>query len=676
MTDQDVKIKPEDLMALDNYKPGEKELTTIGNVYTDYYRWRSFRSGMYLSFRGYAFDEYLTLSRELFWNSLNTSSTDLGGLGLQFSIPFARKETMDFLGRLTSLNIKPHIVGDSMDALGIKILQGIYKKWYFKSNEKVEGFWDLLYGVVNGTVCDYIGYNNTELNRRYLRGYDPKNGAYSIENKKEKYYNDVIKELIPIEDIYLPKIYERNIQKQGKMIWKTQMEESDFHTEFDKYPMAKYVFPGSRIAEDSLYFRLLGGTGTTTARKIELVREYDWQKDEYKITASGILLNRLGTADGKNFDIMPMPFDHKGAPFTWSVFGPLDAKLAYGLGIPFQSKDPHKILNTFYTMGVERELRAIDPVVLSSDIETPELIYGQHKTIQVGDVNAYKEFRPAEASSAYFSMMNSLQQNMTAVNNGGDAAAAPSKQPSSAREVMDDSREQQQALANTTILYYDMIRQQVLLVLKTALQFYTTEKYENSDKNAIRSILVSDMALTGGGIGNIKINIVKKHDKNPMEMFLEGIKQSIVNGKQTEVVNVPVEFLENLEFYIEKIELSPDNPTDIDLANFVENVIQPMIQTYVPAGLADLGKVMSRHVEKMGESMSDFVSDANLESIMSGKPIQPPAPAPTGQGGQANTGGTTGNLLQATNGVANGPNQSGPLTPKFGSRNNRPLLKK
>src|ERR1035437_17403 len=670
------KIKPEDLMFVDGIKPSEKELTTIGNTYTNYYQWRSFRSGLYLAFRGYDFDRYLTVSRELFWNSLTTKSTDLQGLGLSFQIPFARKEAMDFLSKLTTLNIKPHIVGDALDSVGIKILQGIYKKWTFKSNNKVENFWDLLYGIVNGTVCNYIGYDNTELERRYLSGYNPKNGDYSISTKKERPYNDVCRELVPIEDIYLPKIYERNIQKQGRMIWKTQMEPEDFKVEFGKYPMSKYVFPGSRIAEDSLYFRLLGGTGTTTGRKIEVIRDYNWLTDEYKIVASGILLNRVGDKKD-NFDVMPMPFDHKMAPFTWGPLSPLDSKLAYGLSIPFQSKDTDRMLNTFYTMGIERELRAVDPAILSSDIETPEFIFGQHKVIQVGDVNAYKEMKLSEPSNQYFAMMDTLQNNMSAVNQGGDAKASSSRQPTSAREAMQDNQAKQQQMANAVTLYYDLIRQQVLLVLKTALQFYTTEKYENADKNIIRTLMVSDMALTEGGIGNVRIDIVKKKEKNEMELFLDSIKESIMNGKKTEIIHVPLGFLKDLEFYIEKIELEADNPTDLELANFVENVITPMINVYVPAGLADMGKVMMRHMEKMGETPTDFVSDANLSKLASGQTINQASPAPEGAapGGGAQ-GQTAGALGQATEGVKSALNQSGPLVPKFGNKGAKALMPK
>ena len=663
---QDGKVRPEELLAEAGIKIPEKHIKSVGNTYTNYYTWRSYRSGLYLQFRNYNFDEYLRLSRELFWNSISTESNDLSKLGLDLSLPFARKETLDFLSKLTSLNIKPHISGDELDSLGIKILQGFYKKWSFKANDKVETFWDLLYGLVNGTVCNYIGYDNTELNRRILTSYDPQTGDYNIKQEKERPYNDVSKELVPIEDIYLPKIYERNIQKQGRLIWKQQMESADFYEEFAKYPLSKYVFPGMRIAEDSLYFKLLGGTGTTTAQKIEVIREYDWLKDNFKIIAGGIELTGLGTGD--NFVDAPMPFNHKMAPFTWGTLGPLDAKSAYGLSIPFASKDPHKIQNLAYTMMVERELRAIDPPILSSDIESPELIYGQHKVIPVNDVNAYKEFNIKEASPQFFSMINSLNSNMEQSNQGGNGQTIPSKQPRSAREVMDNSQAQQQTISNAVILYYDLIRQKLLLVLKTALQFYTTDKYETADKNAIRTLLVSDMPITLGGIGNLKIRIVKEK-KTETELMLEGIRESILNGKTTEIVDVPISFLQNLEFVIEKIDLEPDTPTELELATFVENVIQPMTSTYIPMGLADPAKVMLRHMEKMGESVSDYVSDANVSKVLGGETIKPTAPIGAGVG----EGQTQGNLMQSLEGTQSGPNQSGVLTPKYGSRKAKPL---
>jgi hypothetical protein len=637
------------MMAEDGIRVSDKEIEGVGEVYNDYYKWRSYRSGLIKHFQNYDFQSYLTLSRELFWNSLVTESEDLAALNLDFSIPFARKEVMDFIGRLNSLSIKPELVGDNMDALGTKMLQAIYKKWCFTSNDKVENFWELLYGIVNGTVCSYIGYNNDEVQRRYLKSYDPKTGAFELKKETHK-KNEVFKEIVPIEDIYLPKIYERNIQKQGKMLWKKQMEESDFRAEFGKYPMAKYVFPGSRVAEDSLYFKLLGGSGTITANKIEVMKKYDWQSDTYQIVASGIVLNKLG--HGEEIEWAPMPFNHKMAPFTWGIIGPLDEKICYGLSTPFQIKDPHKILNTSYTMMVERELRAIDPPILTSDLESPELIFGQHKVVPVNDVNAYKEMKISEPSNQFFAMQNSLQGLMSAQANGGDASVAPSRQPKAAREIMAIEKMKQQSMANAVTMYYDILRQRILLVLKTSLQFMTLDKYNATDKRVYKDLLIPDMPLTEGGVGNMRLRIVK--DKQPdMAMFLEAIRESAQNGKQTEIVEVPISFIENLEFSINRIDLEPEDSNDLEIANFVENVLNPMINTYIPAGVADMSKTFQRHMEKLGENPSDFAKDPNAPT---------PAGAP-GQAtpGQAGVGQTQGNLQQINTGIKFGANNSSPL---------------
>ncbi len=246
---------------------------------------------------------------------------------------------------------------------------------------------------------------------------------------------------------------------------------------------------------------------------------------------------------------------------------------------------------------------------------------------------------------------------MSADAQGGDASAVPSRQPKSAREVIEINQMKQQALANTTTMYYNILRQQVMLVLKTAMQFYTMDKYKDSDKSAIRTIMAHDMPLSLGGMGDIKIRIVK--DKQPdMALFLEGIKTSVMSGKNTEIIEVPVDFLQNLDFYISKIEMDTDQPNALEMQSFVDNVITPMLNTYVPMGLADPAKVMMRHMEKMDESVSDYASENVLNSL-NGKGTAPSSPLEPGQ--TATPGGTAGNLGQSVTGTMFGGQKNQPL---------------
>jgi hypothetical protein len=208
---------------------------------------------------------------------------------------------------------------------------------------------------------------------------------------------------------------------------------------------------------------------------------------------------------------------------------------------------------------------------------------------------------------------------MSAAAQGGDSSAIPSRQPKSAREVAEINAMKQQAMSNATIMYYNILRQRMMLVLKTALQFYSSDKYENGDKRVYRKFVIEDMPLSSGGMGNMEIRIVKEKVSDT-DLFLEAIKKSASEGKQTEIIEVPADFIQNLEFMVNDVELEQQKSSELELAAFVENVINPMVNVYAPMGLADPSKIMLRHLEKMNENPADFASSQVLQSTGKGLP--------------------------------------------------------
>lgn len=653
MADEE-KIKLEDYI-----NPTDSELRAVGNMYSDFYKFRNQRSGSLRQLQYQSFEDYLKTSRLLFWNSTLTASNDLKEMGLEFAFPFVRKEVLDFVGRLSSLNIAPSLSGESLSMFGVKVLNAMYKKWRLKSKDRVEKFWQTLYGVVNGTVCLYVGFDNVESQKRFLKSIDHKTGEFQFETKNMKMWDDVKVEVVPIEEMYLAKIWQRNIQFQGKTIRKKQMTLSDFQALYpkSKYPNAEFVVPGSRIAEDSLYFELLGGSNISTTDMIEVFRMIDTDNDKDLLVAGGVALNMLGK--GKKRQVSPNPFHHKMQPYIWSMFEPIDEKFAYGLSMPFKLKDPHKLMNTSYTLLVEQELRAIDPPYLTSDIEAPELIFGQKKVIPVMDVNAYKPIDVREASGSFYTMLNSLQGVMSSHAQGGAAQLAPSRQPKAAREIIAMENMKQQALGNTLVMYFDLIYQEIFLMLKTALQFYEVGKYANQKENLIRAITVPEFPLTKGGIGRLEVRVVKK-TQNALKLYFEAVNKSIENGKQTEIIEIPVDSLNKLDFFIDDIKLEPEINTELERATWNENVLKPLLEVWIPMGLADPAKSFLRWAEKNNEHISNFASDQQLPQIMQawGNKYKLPADIVPNLGRQ-NTGQQTGNLLQSTTGTRFGSQSAG-----------------
>lgn len=661
------KIKLEDLRG----DITDQELTIVNNTYYDFIKWRALREGSIKQFQGNSAEVFWKKSRELFWNTINTPSEDLKELGLEFSIPFIKKEVMDFMGRLASQNYKTRLNGEGLDIYGVKVLQGILDKWRFHSNDKVEKFFDLLYGQVNGTLCKFVGYNDSKLTYRYLKSYTSETD-FTIDEKDTAYWDDVWTEIVPIEDVYLPKIWERNIQKQGRIIWKTEMDWKDFKNEFKSFDNAEYVYPGNQFAENSLYYTLLSGAGITSSDRVQVLKRWDVFKDEYTTIANGVWLNPIGK--GEKQQVSPNPFNHKMLPFTWGIMDPIDEKFCYGMSLPFKIKDPHKLLNMSLTMMVEREFRSIDPPVLSSDFEAPKLIYGQHKVIPVNDINAYKELKLSDASPQFTNMMGTLQQDMSSLAQGGQGpAGAPSRQPRSAREVLQLEQVKQQALGNALTMYYDLIRQETMLVLKTALQFYPLKKYQKQKGNILRALTLPNYPLAQGGNGTMEIRFTKKKS-NEFALWLESINKGLANGTKHEIIEAPLDFIEDLDFEITTIDLEPEQSSDLKKATFYEQVITPMISIYGPAGIADMGKVFLRHMEVMGEHPADYVATQKLTELMKSwqdaqdvDVTSPPQPAQTG------------NVNQSATGIVNGPQGGAPVAPtapqapKFGQSKPLPV---
>lgn len=601
-------------VSLENLrKPSDQELDVISKTYEDYYKYKAQRDGCTDQFQGKQLEEFLTTSREMFWNSVVTPSNDLSALNLNLTIGFIRKEVWDFVSRLISQDFKGKMDGEDLDQFGVKVLQAIYDKWRFKSNDKVEKFWQVLYGVVNGTVCEYIGYNNAKLTRRYLREYDKKSGGYKVEEKPDYFWNDVWTETAALEDIYLSKTWERNIQRQGKLIWRNQMAWKDFQRDYHTFDNAEYVYPGNEMAEESLYFRLLKGSGVTSYDMVEVIKEYDVIEDCYTIVANGVWLNPMGK--GKGQKKAPMPFNHKQMPFGWTIFKAIDEKFAYGMSMPFELKDYQKILNVSMTMLVEQELRSIDPPILSSDFEAPEFIHGQHKVIPVNDIAAYKLMDVKEGSAAFFNMVNGLQTLMSSQAQGGTQSVTPTKQPKSAREILGLQQQLQQALGNSLLMYYNLLRQEMVLVVKTALQFYPVNKFADVNNRILRAIKIPHTSLSGGGMGSLMVRFVK-NKQDDLITYFESIEESMKNGRQTEIIEAPIDIVKDLDFMISDIKLVPAQSSELERQSYMDNIITPMVNIWIPAGLADPSKVMLQWLQKFGEHPADFVSDKILPQMM------------------------------------------------------------
>jgi len=214
------------------------------------------------------------------------------------------------------------------------------------------------------------------------------------------------------------------------------------------------------------------------------------------------------------------------------------------------------------------------------------------------------------------------------------------------------------------LMYYNMLRQEMTLMLKTAVQFYPTNKYAKINNRIVRAIKIPDTSLTTGGVGNLNVRFVHKKQDDLITYF-ESVEKSLQDGRQTEIIECPIEVLQDLDFIIHEIELKPAKASEIEKAAWMEQMFTPMMQYFVPMGIADPAKVYLQLLEKYGEHPADYTSDKVLPQLMAtwGNEMnfQMPDPKKPDSMKQGALGPQTGNLNQSNTGTRFGGQGGAPI---------------
>lgn len=606
---EETKIKLED-----HYQPSEFELDIIQEIYKKFFEWRNEHYLPRKQFRGSSLLEYLDESRNLFF--MNTSTIDDEELKkFDIDIGDARRASLETISTLTSLKIKPKPVPNLTNSIIYwqKVIDAIYQKWRVNSVDKVEKFWQLLYGVINGTIAVYVGFNNRKRKLKNIEGYNPKTGEFSI-SEFEKIDNEVITNIIPLEDLFFPKVWERNIQKQGEVIIRSVLKLSEFKKAYANYENVQYVYLGSNLSEDSIFYKLVSESSALFKDQVVVLSYYDSIDDRFIIIANGVWINPIVVNRKKS--VAPLPFNHKEIPIAFTQFEPIDNNFAYGLSLPFKLKDPARFLNSFFSLMLEREAKEVSPPILSQDIEKVNIKFGSGEIIPVSNINDYRELTISPASPAFFNTINYLSSVVNAHIGRTLLPEGGSRQPKTATERRIQEQLRFQILSNIVLMYWYLIYQEYKLVVKTALQYYTYESLsKKTDKRIIKNIILEDAPLVRGGLGRLLVRIVNKTNP-PEEIFKEEQELSRESKRQTEIIEANISALSDIDFIIDDITLEQEETNELKQALFIEKASFMMNNPYF-AQIIDPFKAFARYLEVIGETPSDWARDDLVNEIVS-----------------------------------------------------------
>ena len=601
------------------YRPSRDIQEAIFDVYEKFIRWRSLREQDYKQFNGKQAIDWWEESREKFWGYLPLSyDLDVP----QFFFPETRNQVIAILSKISNLRMKPRFEGvENFDIVKSTVLKDLFEYWRRSSNKKIKNFWAFLYAVINGTSVVFVGYRSKKRTVKDITMFDPATGETEWEDRDDE-ESEVTEILCNLEDIYIPKLWEPNIQEQEEIIWRTLMKWSDFKNAFSGYELADYVFPGMQFADQSIFSQFLA-YDVRGSDFVEVIRYFNKPKDRYMLIANGVLLNPMKQKGKKDEILSPLPWNHKQLPFAKTIFEPLDSSFFYGMSLPQKVKTPQDALNQMWELMLERERRSVSSPIITND---PNIQLGLEfkpgRIYQVGtDVNQYKELQVAPTTSSFWNVLNNLQGIVNRTGSGGLAATVQGKQPRSATEKAAEANREKENTGLYYMFYEDLMEQVAWLVVQNMIQFYTAEKTNKilGERKFHKILNMIDVQLAQGGNGNRYIRITDTPAPEN-ELRQEAWYRSMFHKERAEIVEVSPKMLRQLKFDI-KIDFEPDDsPTNeralfIDFTNMLmdrfgqPSAVDPQTGQASEPPLIDKKKILFRLVEKFGENIADYIPD-------------------------------------------------------------------
>ena len=611
------------ILLEDFYKPSRDIQSAIFDVYEKFIRWRSLREQTYKQFNGFQLTDWLQESREKFWGYLPVSyDLDVP----QFFFPETRNQIVAILAKIASLRMKPRFEGvENFDIIKATILKDFFEYWKRISNKKITNFWSFLYNIINGTVIEFVGYKSKKKTVKDITKYDAFTGLTEWKEREEE-TSEVTETICNLEDIYIPKLWEPDIQKQQELIWRTLYKWRDFKNAFSGYELAEVVVPGMQFADQSIFSQFLA-YDVKGSDFVEVIRYFDAAKDRYMIIANGVLLNPIKEKGKKDEIVSPLPWNHKKLPFAKSIFEPLDASFFYGMSLCQKVKTPQEALNKMWELLLERETRSVSAPIITTDPNVElGLEFKAGRIYQVGtDVNQYKELNISPSTSSYWNLLTSLQGIINRTGSGTLSSVMPGRQPRSATEKAAEFQREKEATGLYYLFYEDLMEQVSWIAIQNMIQFYTAQKTERilGEKKFHKILNMIDVQLARGGMGNRYIRITDTPSSSK-ELSDEAWYRSMFKKERAEIIEVSPKALRQMKFDI-KIDFEPENSPDSEKALFID-FSKMLIGLFGPYGLIDPKKMLFRIVEKFDENIADFIPDnliSEYEQERFGMPIQP-----------------------------------------------------
>lgn len=439
-----------------------------------------------LVYNNYQMNNGMPITPNLDWRDNSTS-------------PIARNRSEELVADILSKFPDPKIIArdsnNNLNEEGALIMGDLFdiakykSKWNFIKR-------DMVSSLSYSPACYlYVGYEQVikKVKTKNIPKKDGQKGEieweYDLKIDEDKSGQKIVN--VPFDQIYIPNVFEKNIQNQSCVFWRRVISYDDFRSKYAKYDNAKYVKPGAMnvyMPQNNFFYEItdreLGGD------KVEELLYWNKGEDCFHIICNGIKLTKFGN---------PNPRIDKNYPFAKIRPGFIRDDFSWGKSYIRIELPDDRIYNRARQMVTDGHALEIMRPLQYTGTETVDPNAVRPGSMATSLTGEFKPLLPPNNLRAGVQWLQVIQNQIEK-----DLAGANPKGASDT--AYGDAMEEQKA--NKLLLAYllscaDLMMQVSELVLSDICQFMTLLDVKNST-TADRSYLVTD-AKTEDGIKNRKI---------------------------------------------------------------------------------------------------------------------------------------------------------------------------
>jgi len=367
LVDPKTNNKGESLDTMSEYKPSAEVKQRFSQLLSEFTIADSIMNNSYEEFGAGSeggTDDIITFTNKMqkrFNNNIPSTTDDPNQAWRSNTIrPLTRNKVISIVAHLTQSILYPNVIAqndNSEEDKDMALVMADIIEWAGEQSKYedtfVSGIMDM---CINPAIILHEDYAEVKRNVKTIQ----EDGSYKIENVIDELYSGFQNNIVPVDELYIGNIYERDIQKQPFLIWRKVVSYSDAKSRYgDNENFKKYVKPGLRTFfngdEDVFYDQY---DDQLQERLVEEINYYNRGADLHLRMVNGVLLDSPDR---------PIQRQDKKYPFAKSYYEQFNSRFFYGMPLVAKIMPDQDTIDTLYNLLIDGTILETMP---------PSAIYG------------------------------------------------------------------------------------------------------------------------------------------------------------------------------------------------------------------------------------------------------------------------------------------------------------